>query len=38
VTGRDVFGSDVLATAGLDDRKSSGGDLSRAEQLMAYHF
>jgi arginine decarboxylase len=35
VIGRDVFGSDVLATAGLDDRKSSGGYLSRAEQLMA---
>jgi arginine/lysine/ornithine decarboxylase len=33
--GRDAFRSDVLATAGLDDRKSSHGYLSRAEQLMA---
>jgi len=33
--GRDAFGSDLLATAGLDDRKSSHGYLSRAEQLMA---
>jgi arginine/lysine/ornithine decarboxylase len=30
-----VFRSDVLATAGLDDRTSSGGLLKRAEQLMA---
>jgi alkanesulfonate monooxygenase SsuD/methylene tetrahydromethanopterin reductase-like flavin-dependent oxidoreductase (luciferase family) len=29
--GRDAFGSDLLATAGLDDRKSSHGYLSRAE-------
>jgi arginine decarboxylase len=33
--GRDAFGSDLLATAGLDDRKSSHGYLSQAEQLMA---
>jgi arginine decarboxylase len=33
--GRDAFRSDVLATAGLDDRTSSHGYLSRAEQLMA---
>src|SRR3954464_12785934 len=33
--GRDAFPSDVLATAGLDDRNSSHGYLSRAEQLMA---
>jgi arginine decarboxylase len=33
--GRDAFRSDVLATAGLDDRKSSHGYLSHAEQLMA---
>lgn len=33
--GEDAFGSDLLATAGLDDRKSSGGYLSRAEELMA---
>ena len=33
--GRDAFRSDLLATAGLDDRKSSHGYLSRAEQLMA---
>jgi arginine decarboxylase len=33
--GRDAFRSDVLATAGLDDRKSSHGYLSQAEQLMA---
>jgi arginine decarboxylase len=33
--GEDAFRSDVLATAGLDDRKSSNGYLSRAEQLMA---
>jgi arginine decarboxylase len=35
VIGQDAFGSDVLATAGLDDRKSSHGYLSRAEELMA---
>jgi arginine/lysine/ornithine decarboxylase len=33
--GDDAFRSDVLATAGLDDRKSSGRYLSRAEALMA---
>jgi arginine decarboxylase len=33
--GEDAFRSDVLATAGLDDRKSSHGYLSRAEELMA---
>jgi arginine decarboxylase len=33
--GRDAFRSDLLATAGLDDRTSSHGYLSRAEQLMA---
>lgn len=33
--GRDAFRSDVLATAGLDDRTSSHGYLSQAEQLMA---
>lgn len=33
--GEDAFRSDVLATAGLDDRKSSAGYLSRAEELMA---
>jgi arginine decarboxylase len=35
VIGAAAFRSDVLATAGLDDRKSSGGYLSRAEELMA---
>jgi arginine decarboxylase len=35
VIGADAFRSDVLATAGLDDRKSSGGYLARAEELMA---
>jgi arginine decarboxylase len=35
VIGADAFRSDVLATAGLDDRKASGGFLSRAEELMA---
>ncbi len=35
VLGEDVFRSDVLATAGLDDRRSSAGLLQRAEQLMA---
>ncbi len=33
--GKDAFRSDVLATAGLDDRTSSHGYLSRAEELMA---
>ena len=33
--GEDAFRSDVLATAGLDDRTSSHGYLSRAEELMA---
>jgi arginine decarboxylase len=33
--GEDAFRSDLLATAGLDDRTSSGGYLSRAEELMA---
>jgi arginine/lysine/ornithine decarboxylase len=33
--GRDAFRSDLLATAGLDDRRSSHGYLSQAEQLMA---
>ena len=33
--GQDAFRSDVLATAGLDDRTSSHGYLSRAEELMA---
>jgi hypothetical protein len=32
--GRDAFGSDLLATAVPDDRKSSHGYLFRAEQLM----
>ncbi|MBF6467475.1 ornithine decarboxylase [Nocardia beijingensis] len=35
VIGRDAFGSDVLAVAGLDDRLSRGGYLARAEALMA---
>jgi arginine decarboxylase len=35
VLGEAVFRSDVLATAGLDDRMSSGGLLQRAEDLMA---
>jgi arginine/lysine/ornithine decarboxylase len=35
ILGSDSFRSDVLATAGLDDRSSSGGYLKRAEQLMA---
>ncbi|WP_159843788.1 aminotransferase class I/II-fold pyridoxal phosphate-dependent enzyme [Nocardia sp. CY41] len=35
VIGRDAFGSDVLAVAGLDDRLSRGGFLARAEALMA---
>ncbi|MFF1828503.1 aminotransferase class I/II-fold pyridoxal phosphate-dependent enzyme [Paenarthrobacter sp. NPDC058040] len=33
--GADTFRSDLLSTAGLDDRKSSNGYLSTAEQLMA---
>src|ERR1700704_5335740 len=33
--GKDAFRSDLLATAGLDDRSSSHGYLSRAEELMA---
>jgi arginine/lysine/ornithine decarboxylase len=33
--GEDAFRSDVLATAGLDDRMSSHGYLSMAEELMA---
>ncbi|THC48598.1 ornithine decarboxylase [Streptomyces sp. A1499] len=35
VLGDAVFRSDVLATSGLDDRMSSKGVLSRAEELMA---
>lgn len=35
VLGLDPFRSDVLASGGLDDRKSRNGYLSRAEQLMA---
>ncbi|WP_106242928.1 aminotransferase class I/II-fold pyridoxal phosphate-dependent enzyme [Allonocardiopsis opalescens] len=35
VLGTDVFRSDVLATAGLDDRRSSQGVLAEAEALMA---
>jgi arginine decarboxylase len=35
VLGEDTFRSDVLATVGLDDRTSSHGYLSRAEELMA---
>jgi arginine decarboxylase len=35
ILGSDSFRSDVLATAGLDDRSSSGGYLKRAEELMA---
>ncbi|MGW0658493.1 aminotransferase class I/II-fold pyridoxal phosphate-dependent enzyme [Streptodolium elevatio] len=35
VLGAEVFGSDVLAIAGLDDRTSSGRVLARAEELMA---
>ncbi|WP_327118093.1 ornithine decarboxylase [Nocardia sp. NBC_01730] len=35
VIGRDAFESDVLLTAGLDDRLSRGGYLTRAEALMA---
>src|SRR5438309_10723603 len=33
--GEAAFRSDLLATAGLDDRKSSNGYLSKAEELMA---
>ncbi len=35
VLGADPFRADVLASGGLDDRRSSNGYLSRAEQLMA---
>jgi arginine/lysine/ornithine decarboxylase len=35
VLGDDVFRSDVLAIAGLDDRMSSAGVLERAQELMA---
>lgn len=35
VMGSEPFRDDVLATAGLDDRSSSGGYLKEAEQLMA---
>lgn len=35
VIGADAFCSDVLASAGLDDRSSSHGYLKRAEELMA---
>ena len=35
VLGTQTFSSDVLASAGLDDRSSSGGYLKKAEQLMA---
>jgi arginine/lysine/ornithine decarboxylase len=35
VLGKDPFRSDVLATAGLDDRMSRGKFLTRAEELMA---
>jgi arginine decarboxylase len=35
VLGTDTFRSEVLASAGLDDRSSSGGYLKKAEQLMA---
>jgi arginine/lysine/ornithine decarboxylase len=35
VIGEDAFRSDLLATAGLDDRSSSHGYLARAEELMA---
>jgi arginine decarboxylase len=35
VLGHDPFRSDLLATAGLDDRSSSNGYLTEAEQLMA---
>ncbi|CAG7645893.1 aminotransferase class I/II-fold pyridoxal phosphate-dependent enzyme [Actinacidiphila bryophytorum] len=35
VLGDAVFAADVLAVAGLDDRRSTGGVLERAQQLMA---
>ncbi|MEZ2389546.1 aminotransferase class I/II-fold pyridoxal phosphate-dependent enzyme [bacterium RCC_150] len=35
VLGAQTFRSDVLASAGLDDRSASGGYLKKAEQLMA---
>ncbi|WP_441858186.1 aminotransferase class I/II-fold pyridoxal phosphate-dependent enzyme [Pseudarthrobacter sp. YAF2] len=35
ILGADTFRADVLASAGLDDRSSSGGYLKKAEQLMA---
>ncbi|MFF2244388.1 aminotransferase class I/II-fold pyridoxal phosphate-dependent enzyme [Arthrobacter sp. NPDC058130] len=35
VLGAETFRSDVLVSAGLDDRTSSGGYLKKAEQLMA---
>lgn len=35
VLGEEPFRDDLLASAGLDDRSSSGGFLKRAEQLMA---
>src|SRR6476646_1019892 len=35
VIGADAFRSDVLASAGLDDRSSGNGFLKRAEELMA---
>jgi lysine decarboxylase len=35
VLGEDAFRADLVATAGLDDRKSSGGVLERAQTLMA---
>lgn len=35
VLGRDPFRADVLASSGLDDRRSQGRYLSRAEELMA---
>ncbi|WP_433201295.1 aminotransferase class I/II-fold pyridoxal phosphate-dependent enzyme [Dactylosporangium sp. CS-047395] len=35
ILGADTYRADVLASAGLDDRKSSNGYLSHAEELMA---
>ncbi|GAA4216778.1 hypothetical protein [Actinocatenispora rupis] len=35
VLGADVFGSDVLAISGLDDRRSTHRILDRARELMA---
>ncbi|MCY4670945.1 MAG: ornithine decarboxylase, partial [Rhodococcus sp.] len=35
VLGREPFHDDVLATSGLDDRRSSNGYLADAERLMA---